>query len=119
LVVEDAAVRDRYNYEATVISVYDADTVTLSVDLGFGTSVKQRFRLSRINGPEVRGVERERGIVSREYLRKMLPFGKVVGVRTIKDSQEKYGRYLAEIFDGEICLNDLLVQAGMAEYRLY
>ena len=111
--------KDRYNYEATVISVYDGDTVTLMVDLGFGTATKQRFRLSRINTPEVRGTDRERGVVSRDYLRDLLPYGKVVGVRTIKDSQEKYGRYLAEIFDGEICVNDLLVQAGMAEYRSY
>ena len=119
LVVEDVAVKDRYNYEASVISVYDGDTVTLLVDLGFGTSTKQRFRLSRINTPEVRGPERERGVKSREYLRNLLPFGKTVGVRTIKDSQEKYGRYLAEVFDGEICINDLLVQAGMAEYHSY
>jgi len=40
-------------------------------------------------------------------------------VKTFKDSQEKYGRYLAEVFKEEMCVNDLLVHAGMAAYKTY
>jgi endonuclease YncB( thermonuclease family) len=48
-----------------------------------------------------------------------VPVGSQIDIRTIRDSQEKYGRYLAEVFKGDICVNDLLVQAGMASYKSY
>ncbi|MBM4172429.1 MAG: nuclease, partial [Ignavibacteria bacterium] len=43
---------------------------------------------------------------------------------TIKDKDEKYGRYLGEIIlldssNNEINVNDLLVKEGFAEYKKY
>jgi endonuclease YncB( thermonuclease family) len=49
-----------YTYKSKVTKVYDGDTITVEVDLGFSNS--QTFRLLRINCPEVRGESREEGL---------------------------------------------------------
>ena len=108
-----------FKYRATVISVYDGDTVTLDVDCGFHTHRHERFRLNRINTPELTGPERPAGIAARDYLRVMLPEGAQVEIQTFKDKQEKYGRYLAEIVTPQGNISDLLVHAGFAKYHSY
>ena len=60
-------------YAAHVDKVYDGDTITCSIDLGFGIKMnKQKIRLFGINTPEVRGSEREQGLVSRDRLRERI-----------------------------------------------
>jgi micrococcal nuclease len=104
-----------YLYRGTVLRVVDGDTVDIELDLGFSLSFKQRFRLYAINAPELRGAEREAGIKSKEALQEMIE-GKKVLIRTYKDKQGKYGRYLAYIYscDDEICINDEMVVKGYA-----
>ena len=60
-----------YTYRAKIISVYDGDTVTALVDLGFGISTKIKVRLKGINTPELRGPieEKVKGIAAREFLK--------------------------------------------------
>ena len=59
-----------YEYRAYVSRVYDGDTITVDIDLGFGIVFKsQKIRLVRINAPEIRGDERQTGLVSRDALR--------------------------------------------------
>ena len=36
-----------YEYKANVISVYDGDTITAEVDLGFKINFTEKFRLAR------------------------------------------------------------------------
>jgi micrococcal nuclease len=113
-----------YHYRATVTDVYDGDTCTVDIDLGLKTWVRgEKVRLYRINAPELRGVERPKGLKSRDFLREQID-GKDVIIQTIKDRKGKYGRYLAEIWlqadDGEaININDLLVKNGFAVYKDY
>lgn len=113
-----------YFYNASVTSVYDGDTCTVDVDLGFATWVKgEKIRLARIDAPEMRGAEREKGISARDFLRRKID-GREVVIKTIKDQKEKYGRYLAEIYITDdngnlINVNDLMVTEGLAEYRQY
>lgn len=110
---------DLYIYKAKITSVYDGDTVTADIDLGFHIWAHgEKLRLHRINTPEVRGVERPQGLVSRDWLRKKI-LGKDVLIRTIKDKKGKYGRYLAEIFLDGTNINDQLVKEGLAEYKDY
>lgn len=115
-----------YRYQAEITKVYDADTITADVDLGFHTWRKgEKLRLYGINAPEVRGIEKPEGIVARDALRARI-LGKNVTICTIKasksrriDKRGKYGRYLAKIYlDGEN-INDWLVAKGFAEYRNY
>lgn len=107
-----------YIYTAKIVSVYDGDTMTAEVDLGFNVKMKMKLRLAEINTPELRGEEKEAGIVARDYVRELV-LGKEVIFESVKDKSGKYGRYLAKIYvdteEGQLYLNDHLIQEGMAE----
>ncbi len=112
-----------YHYRARVISVYDGDTCTVDIDLGLHAWVhEEKLRLARINAPELVGMEKPAGLASRDFLRSLID-GKEIDIHTIKDKQEKYGRYLAEIFveqnGARFNVNDLMVQNGHAVYKEY
>lgn len=112
-----------YFYKAIVTDVYDADTITVDISLGFGLWSKgEKIRLSGIDAPEVRGEEREKGIIARDYLRGWI-LNKEVLIQTVKDKKGKYGRYLATIWvfnqDLWISVNATLVHEGYAEFKDY
>jgi len=113
-----------YVYKAKVVSVYDGDTCTVDIDLGLHTWIREeKIRLARINAPEIRGEEREQGILSRDYLRALI-LNRDIILNTIKDEKEKYGRYLGEIWvkdnnDVYINVNDKMVAEGHADYHDY
>ena len=103
-----------YMYKAFVTKVYDGDTITVDVDYGMDIWRKNvKFRLARIDTPELKGDEKELGIQARDYVR-VLILNKEVIIKTIKDKTGKYGRYLAEVYIGDINLNDHLLELGMA-----
>lgn len=107
-----------YEYEATIVSEHDGDTLRADIDLGFGIWIKEQdFRLNRINTPEITGEQKPLGEKSLLALQGYLPLGKIVIVRTTKDKLDKYGRMLGDFYlaDGT-CVNDLLVQNGFAKY---
>ena len=108
-----------YHYKAWVTKVYDGDTITVDIDLGFHIWMKkEKIRLYRINTPEVRGAERPQGLKSRDWLREQI-LEKEVTLVTYRDKKGKYGRWLADVmFDG-ICINDELIKQGLAEYKDY
>ena len=95
---------DRWTYEADVLSVYDADTVTLRIDAGFRIQFTDAVRLLGIQAPEVGGAgitpeERAAGLAARDRLRAILDAaGNRVIVRTKKDAKEGRGRYLGTIY---------------------
>jgi len=113
-----------YQYRAFVTNVYDGDTITIEIDLGFNAFLKgEKVRLNRINAPEITGSTREKGLFARDYLR-LLVLEKSIIIETIKDKKEKYGRYLGELYikneDGSwMNINDHLVEKGFAEYKDY
>lgn len=106
-----------YEYRAYVRRVYDGDTITVDIDLGFGIELKnQSIRLLGINTPEIRGKEREEGLKSRDALRKRIA-NKWIIIKTKKDKKGKYGRWLGEIYmagDAE-SINSWLLKEGYAE----
>ena len=104
-----------YEYRAFVRKVYDGDTVTVDIDLGFDVVLKaQKIRLVRINAPEVRGVQRPEGLKSRDALRDKIG-NKWIKIKTQKDKKGKYGRWLGEIWLEDECVNDWLLKEGLAE----
>lgn len=126
---------DLYYYKATVVKVYDGDTITVMIDLGLDAYRKESLRLADINAPEVRGEEREAGLISRDALREKI-LGKEVILKTKKDKTGKYGRYITTVFlpteaiitetngntsiDIEhVNINDWLVENKYAEHRIY
>lgn len=110
-----------YHYKAEVVSVYDADTMTVEVDLGFDVSTTQRLRLYGINAWEVRGDEKPEGIIARDWFRQQVPIGSTIYLKTQKDKRGKYGRYLATVYKDlhSQALNDRLVELGHAKYQEY
>ena len=107
-----------YEYRALVRKVYDGDTVTVDIDLGFDVVLKgQKIRLLKINAPEVRGKERPEGLKSRDALRKKIG-NKWIKIKTQKDKKGKYGRWLGELWIEDECVNDWLITEGYAgEYK--
>lgn len=126
-----------FEYIAYVTKVYDGDTITVDIDLGFGIMKKgEKIRLANIDAPEIRGEEREAGLVSRDALRGLI-LNKEVIIKTQKDAKGKYGRYIGtiiinqitdilnesgeptDIYVDEINVNNWLVENNFAEYRKY
>lgn len=104
-----------YTYYAVVKSVYDGDSITVDIDLGFNMwMLNQKIRLLGIDTPEIRGEERSDGLVSRDWLREKIN-DKVVILKTHKDSKGKYGRWLAEVYLDGVNINQQLLEEGLAE----
>lgn len=117
-----------YEYHAVITDVYDADTVTANIDLGFKSGLRgMKLRLYGINAPEIRlsnGVtqeEKDTGLKAKAWLADRI-LDRQVFIRTHKDSVGKYGRWLAEIYpldDQSKSFNQMLVEEGMAVEATY
>ena len=104
-----------FYYNAFVDSVYDGDTITCTIDCGFNMFMKkQKIRLVGINTPELRGEEKEQGIIVRDILRNKI-LGKKVILHTEKDKKGKYGRYLATVYYNNENINQWLIDQGHAK----
>ena len=101
-----------------VIKVYDGDTITIATKLPWESSPLYRVsvRLRGIDTPEMKGrdisfEEKEAAKEAREFVYKLV-FNKFVRLENIQN--EKYGRILADVYIGEIHLNELLLKEGYA-----
>ena len=103
-----------YCYKARCVYVYDGDSVTLDVNLGFDITMRKKIRLLGINTPEIRGDERDAGLVARDRMRELIDDKDVIIV-THKDRGGKYGRLLATIYLDGVNINQLLIDEGLAE----
>lgn len=104
----------QYRYEnITINSIYDADTLTVTLHIGFKIDFTTKLRLYGINAWELRGEEREKGLIARDWLRERLK-GEEVVIETMKDKKGKYGRYIAILFVDGVNINDELVEKGHA-----
>ena len=89
-----------FDYEVFFIRNYDGDTISLSIDLGFDTFREITVRLLGVNTSEIRGGTTDTKILAKaakQYVFDVLSNAEYIRVKTIKDSTDKYGRYLAEI----------------------
>lgn len=107
-----------YRYIAHVIKIYDGDTITVEIDLGFNVKITEKIRLKGINAPEVRGEERTEGLISRDRLREKI-LNKDIIIQTEKDKKGKYGRYIGEIYLEEENINEWLVIEKLAIKKDY
>ena len=101
-----------------VIKVYDGDTVTALVDLGFKIKTTIKVRLAGINAPEVRGKSRPEGLKTRDFLRDLILDQEVI-IQTQKDKKGKYGRYIGVIYLKDKNVNELLVEKKLAVKKEY
>ena len=108
-----------YHYKAHITKVYDGDTVTADIHLGFNMVMrKQKLRLLGINTPEIRGEERHEGLISRLRLAELI-LNTDVYIVTHKDKSGKYGRWLVTIYskqnDTWTNCNQLLLNENLAK----
>lgn len=112
-----------FKYNAFVVDVYDGDTITCDIELGFGVKLhNQKVRLYGINTPELRGDTYQAGIAARDYLREQILNKKVI-IKTIEnkktnpdcDKKGKYGRWLGVIYYNEKNINELMIEKGYAK----
>lgn len=105
---------DQYLRKVEVTSVYDGDTFTADVDLGFRVWLrKQKFRLLGVDTPELRTKdldEKARGYAARDWLRARLE-GAEVYVQSVKKG--KYGRWLALLYVDGININTEIIKEGL------
>ena len=104
-----------FNYAATVDRVVDGDTVDLTVDYGFRTYASNRFRLYGIDTPE-RGQPRWADATA--HLAALMPVGSQVVIRSYKPTlhpkSDSFGRWLVDIYAGEIHVNKAMLDSGLA-----
>ena len=106
-----------YEYNAKLIKVRDGDTAIFEVDLGFRFKFTEPFRFASINTPELHSQDplvRVKANEAKQYVIDRLGNAKSIILKTIKDSQEKYGRYLAYVMVDGANLNEELVTKGYA-----
>ena len=104
-----------YWYKAKCVAIYDGDTITCDIDLGFNMIMRgQKIRLYGIDTPEIRGDEREEGLKAKHYLMHHI-LGEQIVLQTYKDRSGKYGRWLGVVHFNGVNMNEELVQQGYAE----
>ena len=106
-----------YEYKAVITKVYDGDTLTAEVDLGFKMWAKKvKLRLVGVDTPEIRTkdpIEKELAIKARDKVRDLC-LGKEVIVKT--HGKGKYGRWLASVYvDGDLDVGRYLISEGFAK----
>ena len=112
-----------YEYEALVTGVYDGDSCTATIDLGFRIFRRGiKLRLADIDTPEIRTKDPEEkvaGYAARDFLRKRI-LNQQVRVRSV--AKGKYGRYLCTIWTldekgvpSTMSINDELIERGLAK----
>lgn len=110
-----------FTYKATCRRVIDGDTIVVDIDLGFNiTYADVALRLYGINTPELKSkdpAEKLAAQAAKERVQELLPEGSTILVKTIKDEKEKFGRYLALVFDpNDREINKLLLEEGLAQH---
>lgn len=99
-----------------VIKVYDGDTITIASKMPYNKSPIYRFsvRLRGIDSPEIRGkapAEILLAKAARDALHELI-FGKIVTLQNV--GTEKYGRLLADVYVGDVCVNTWMTEHGYA-----
>jgi endonuclease YncB( thermonuclease family) len=104
-------------YNAHVDSVYDGDTITCDIELGFGFHLTEKIRVYGIDTPEVRGPEKVEGFIARDAVRELID-GKDVIIET--HGRGKYGRIIGDVWvQDTINLSDWIVRNGYGVYKEY
>jgi micrococcal nuclease len=109
-----------YTYKAKLVRVINGDTLDIEIDLGFDIIIKQRLKLFGINTPDSRSSDvtiKQKGLDVKQRLISLLT--KEFKVETMLNKRGKYGRILGKVYivdekDNEVCINELLVDEGLA-----
>ena len=102
------SIQPAYRYRASLVRVVDADTLVLSVDLGFRVHLQVPVRLRGWDAPELRTPE---GRAAADFVRKVCERGEHLLVETFRD-QRSFARWVGDVYVDGRRLTDLLAAAG-------
>ena len=92
-------------YAAKITSVYDGDTFTATIKLGFNCLIENaKIRLYGVDTPEVRGTEKEEGVKVRGIVSDLILDQDVI---LLYEGKGKYGRFLCRVTSNRIKGGDL------------
>jgi endonuclease YncB( thermonuclease family) len=99
-----------------VIKVYDGDTITIAGHLPYDGSPLYRFsvRLNGIDCAEIKGKTEEEKVCAlraKDQLNQLI-MNKIVVLKNVKN--EKYGRLLADVYVGDLHVNQYMLDKGLA-----
>ena len=99
-----------------VIKVYDGDTITIASKLPYNNSPMYRFsvRLNGIDCPEIKAKdhnEKQCAQIAKQFMTELV-LNKIVTLKNI--DTEKYGRILADVYIGELNINNHMVEKRLA-----
>jgi len=99
-----------------VIKCYDADTITIASKLPYDASPLYRLsvRLNGIDAPEIKGKSAEEKEVAKEARDFVSNLVLNKNVRLENIESEKYGRILADVYIGDVCVNEILLKERYA-----
>lgn len=99
-----------------VIKVYDGDTITIASKLPYDISPMYRLsvRLNGIDTPEIKGKTDDEKVAARNARDNLsnLILNKYVRLENVQS--EKYGRILADVFIGDLNINEWMVNERYA-----
>ena len=98
-------------FSARVTRVTDGDTFRFSANI-LNVRVEDTCRMNDYNAPELRGKEREQGLVAKQHLHGLI-FGQQVLISAEK--RDKYGRWLCDVRLGDESVNRLM-RAHLKDY---
>lgn len=99
--------------EGKIVGVSDGDTATMLVEADSG-KITIKIRLAQIDAPEK---AQPWGQKSKQALSDLI-YGKTIRVQV--ETKDRYGRVVANLYDGNIWINERMVAAGNAwMYRQY
>ena len=98
-----------YRYKAIVNHVVDGDTLDVTVDLGFTITIKMRIRLYGVDTPE----KGQPGYMGAKAF--IMPLTNEQVLIKSHKPEDKYGRWLAEVFIDGKSVNDSLISSGFAK----
>jgi len=105
-------------YPASFITCYDGDTCTFDFNMGLHIELRdQVLRLCDIDAPEMRSLDREIAINSRDELIRMIATSTVVEVQVY--GRDSFGRWLGYVYGDDVDLNKRMVEQRRARpYRI-
>ena len=118
-----------YTYRAVVTRVIDGDSILVSLDLGFGISIKDSVRLLGIDTPESRTRRKQEkvlGLAAKARIKAIIGEARLIPgkrgkkqifVSTTKDGKGKFGRILGTLWvNGENVNLQLVAEGHAREY---
>ena len=90
--------------DAKIIRVIDGDTI----------EVKVKVRMAAIDAPETKGIEKEAGFKTKQWLINRLKAGQ--DVQLVITAGDVYRRLLADVFDGSVNIGEEMLKEHLVEH---